>query len=83
MEIRKAKRAPLTETALDGISREAEKAGLTLQAALEMSCARGWQGFNATWLNGLKPSGNAEAAVEAKRRIFGDEKDVTDEAKRL
>ena len=81
MEIRKAKRAPMTDTALEGIEREAGKAGLTLQAALEMSCARGWQGFQAGWVNGSKP--HADAAAEAKRRIFGEESDVTDEAKRL
>lgn len=50
--IRKAKRAPLTDTALEGISREAEKAGLTLEAALRMACERGWQGFKAEWLGG-------------------------------
>jgi uncharacterized protein YdaU (DUF1376 family) len=81
-EIRKAKRAPLTDTALTGIKREAGKAGITLQAALEMSCARGWQGFEAQWVNGSKPQGNADAAAEAKRRIFG-ERDVTDESERL
>jgi uncharacterized protein YdaU (DUF1376 family) len=79
LEIRKAKRAPLTDTALDGIEREAKKAGITLQAALETACARGWQGFEAAWLNGSKP----DVAAEAKRRIFGEEKDITHEAERL
>lgn len=47
--IRKAKRAPLTDTALDGIAREAVKAGITLGAAIAFSCEQGWQGFNAGW----------------------------------
>lgn len=47
--IRKAKRAPLTVTALEGIEREAAKAGMTLAEALAMCCSRGWQGFNAEW----------------------------------
>lgn len=50
LTIRKAKGAPLTATALAGIEREAAKAGMTLQAALETCCARGWQGFKAEWI---------------------------------
>jgi len=83
MEVRKAKRAPLTDTALNGIVREADKAGLTLQAALEVSCARGWQGFEAAWMKGSKPTDNAAAFAEAKRKLFGEERDVTDEADRI
>lgn len=48
--IRKAKGAPLTDTALRLIRTEAVKAGITLQAALETCCARGWQGFRADWI---------------------------------
>lgn len=47
--IRRAKRAPLTATALDGISREAGTAGISLESALRMCCERGWQGFKADW----------------------------------
>lgn len=48
--LRKAKKAPLTATALATIEREAEKAGYTLQKTLETCCARGWQGFEAIWV---------------------------------
>lgn len=50
LAIRKAKKAPLTQTALDGIAREASKARMSLQQALEVCCARGWQGFKADWM---------------------------------
>ncbi len=50
LQIRKAKRSPMTDTALQQIRAEADKAGITLQTALEHSCARGWQGFKAQWL---------------------------------
>lgn len=50
LAIRKAKKAPLTQTALDGIAREARKARMSLQQALEVCCARGWQGFKADWM---------------------------------
>lgn len=50
LKVRKAKRAgPLTATALNGIKREAIKAGLTLEEAVTACCEFGWQGFNADW----------------------------------
>jgi len=55
LQLRKAKKAPMTETALDGIRREAEKAGYSLGLALETCCKRGWQGFDADWVTG-KPA---------------------------
>jgi DNA-binding transcriptional regulator YhcF (GntR family) len=50
LSIRKAKRAPLTQTALDAIAREASKANLTLADAIQICTERSWQGFNASWL---------------------------------
>lgn len=50
LALRRAKRAPMTQTALDGLVREAAKAGITLQAVLETCCQRGWTGFKADWL---------------------------------
>lgn len=49
-QLRKAKRAPLTETALASIQREATAAGWTLEAALSECSARGWQAFKAEWV---------------------------------
>ena len=56
--MRKAKKAPITETALAGIRREADKAGYTLEQALATSCERGWIGFKAEWVAG-KPNGHS------------------------
>lgn len=56
LAIRKAKRSPLTETALRLLMTEASKAGLSLNAALEMCCARGWQSFQADWVAGQQQS---------------------------
>ena len=47
VKLRKEKRAAVTQTAIDGIEREA---GISLQTALETCCARGWSGFKADWL---------------------------------
>lgn len=49
LKTRKGQKALLTETALRGIEREAEKAGITLTAALETCCERGWRSFKADW----------------------------------
>ena len=56
-EHRRIKKAKLTNTALDGIKREAAKAGWTLDAALTECCARGWTGFNATWVDAKTATG--------------------------
>ena len=48
--LRKQKRATVTLTALNGIEREAAKANVSLNAALEIVCARGWQSFKADWV---------------------------------
>ena len=50
IKLRKEKKAAVTQTAIDGIEREAKKAGVSLQVALETCCARGWTGFKADWL---------------------------------
>jgi hypothetical protein len=50
LALRKAKRSPLTKTALDAIEREADKVPTSLNDALAMCCARGWQSFKADWV---------------------------------
>ena len=49
LSIRRAKKSPLTTTALKGIEKEAEKAGVTLSTALATCAIRGWQSFKAEW----------------------------------
>lgn len=46
---RKAKKAPITETAMNGFLREANKAGLSVEESVAISIERNWQGFKATW----------------------------------
>lgn len=49
LKIRKAKKSPITETALNGLRREAKKADINLNDALKVCCERGWIGFKADW----------------------------------
>lgn len=62
LTLRKAKKAPVSLTALQNIISQADKAGLSLERALCISCRRGWTGFEAAW---LKP-GDTDAAKPAK-----------------
>jgi uncharacterized protein YdaU (DUF1376 family) len=48
---RKNKKAPLTETALKGIKNEVKKTTISLEDALVMCQARGWQSFKSDWIN--------------------------------
>lgn len=50
LQLRKAKKAPVTQTVLNSAISEAEKAGMSLNAFLTIWCARGSQGLEAAWL---------------------------------
>lgn len=49
-KLRKTKRAPLTERAIEGLKNEASKAGWTLEQALSECLLRGWQSFKSDWI---------------------------------
>lgn len=67
--LRKAKKAPLSPTALDGIRREVAKTPLTLEEALRECCVRGWQGFKAEWWeNSNRGAGDVVKAIPG---VFG------------
>jgi len=73
--VRKAKRAPLTDTALKGIRREAGKAGIPLADAIAYCVERNWVGFNAGWYadrSGKQPRASPQPKhAAAARAIFG------------
>jgi hypothetical protein len=48
--LRKAKRAPLSATALASIAKESEKAAMHIEEALTECVTRGWQSFKADWM---------------------------------
>lgn len=79
--LRKSKKAPVTQTAIDGIAREASKAGMSLETALRTCCERGWTGFRADWVTTPTPATKASqnGNLAAARAIFGDERKVYDE----
>ena len=84
LTLRKAKRANLTATALKGIIREGNKAGIPLDDVLRICCERGWAGFKAEWITNhidkMPRSGAVDKNLAAARAIFGDERRLTQPA---
>ena len=55
---RKTKKAQVTSLVIDGIQKEADKAGWTLEMALNEVVVRNWQSFKAEWV--AKPENKAD-----------------------
>ena len=76
-ELRKAKKAPVTAAAMAAIEREAAKARMSLQDALETCCVRGWAGFKAEWVaqNTTQPQHNRRSIHDERadtiRQLIG------------
>ena len=80
LKIRKAKKLPLTETALKGLIREAEKAKMPFPEVIRICCEKGWAGFDSSWLTTLKAMPNnqnekqwmfTDAGIVAKANELG------------
>lgn len=76
-QLRKAKKATVSETVLKEARAESAKAGLTLERFLTIWCARGSQGLQADWLKlserapptTLQPGQVSESTAEAARLL--------------
>jgi len=65
MAVRKAKKASMTDTALEAIQREAGVAGITFGEAVRIAAENSWQGFKAAWVN--KPGANGAGQFMTKQ----------------
>lgn len=63
LKLRKAKKAPVTETVIRSAVAEAEKAGVTVERFLQIWCARGSQGLEASWLKDSEKQEIGKAAA--------------------
>ncbi len=68
-QLRREKKAPITQTVLDGAMREATKAGMSLEAFLREWCERGSQGLKADWLVGRNGSPKAPVTAMSEHGI--------------
>jgi hypothetical protein len=67
--VRRAKKGgEVTATALAGLQREADLAGLTLAQAITVCCERSWVGFRADWHANAKPQARASPAEQRRER---------------
>lgn len=78
LHLRKTKRAPVSDTTVNGAREEAGKAGMPLQRFLEIWCTRGSQGLQADWLKPAERTahgrpGPAHKYAAASAAIFDDE----------
>lgn len=80
LQVRKAKRQPLTETAMRLLAADAEKCGMTALQAVEYAIGNGWGSFRADWLQNktFGGSGNRgglthnQTAAVLDARSYGD-----------
>lgn len=61
VKLRASKKAPITQSAIDGIAAQAAQVKWTLDAALRECCTRGWTGFKAEW---VRTQGGKQNALE-------------------
>lgn len=67
------RKTKFTDTALEGIQREAEKAGLAFEEAIRMAVERGWQSFKADWVTKGQENGKRNqkyTADDALREVI-------------
>ena len=77
-KLRKGLKAPVTQTAINGLAKEGQKANLTLEQVMILCCQNGWRGFKAEWIKEKKTIGERNSTVMSglTRGIIGGNKDV-------
>ncbi len=82
LAVRAKKRAPLTQTAWEGLKDEALKAGITPARAVQICAEKSWQGFDSTWdWPGKAAPGQQDSAARAAqtRRVLSGQPKPTQE----
>jgi hypothetical protein len=77
-KLRKGLKAPVTQTAINGLAKEGQKANLTLEQVMILCCQNGWRGFKADWIKEKKTVEQRNSTVMSglTRGIIGGNKDV-------
>lgn len=70
-DFKNQRKTKITNTALDGIRKQAEKAGWTFEDALREAVTRGWQSFKAEWVNNeRKDNGKSKGNADDELRNY-------------
>ena len=76
--LRKAKKAPITETVMKGFTREANKALISLEEAILCTIDRNWTGFKSEWYkNNPSKSSNVLKEMIAKEKLKNGQKQIS------
>ena len=78
LTVRKAKRAPFTETALNDLKLEAGKAGITVGQAVAICAKKSWQGFNAGWNWSDEKPADSKFQTASERRMAVTDKSIAE-----
>ena len=72
LSLRKSKKGgAMTQTAFNGLQREANKAGYTIEQALKTCCERNWIGFKADWV--IEKINREQSITIAANSVFKDQ----------
>jgi len=86
LTVRKAKKSPITATAIAMIEREAAKAGITTSQAIAIATARNWCSFKADWIADKDGKTSAERTQDYKNqqaeKFYAPLMDMTDEERK-
>jgi hypothetical protein len=77
LQLRKTKKAPVTQTVLDGAVEQAALAGMSLTDFLRVWCRRGSQGLEAAW---LKPDERNQGRAESEPAWRAEQRSRTQQA---
>lgn len=69
------RRKPVTESVMEGLRREAAKAGITADEAVQIAAERQWEGFKAEWLNNDRTIAVPERKPAPTQMTFGQMKE--------
>jgi len=81
IQLRNKLKAPVTETAIKGLEKEAQKANMSLEAVMVICCQNGWRGFKADWVKDKTPNNqnkerNQSVLSGLTRGLLGSDKNV-------
>lgn len=79
LQLRKAKRAPVSNTVTKGARAEADKAGMSFDEFLSVWCTRGSQGLEASWLNKGQGQAANQPAETFRERDLRAAQDLADD----
>lgn len=72
LQLRKTKKASVTQTVISGARKEAEKANITLEDFLRIWCLRGSQGLEASWIKPEEKAGMKYQAPDKMKNLWAD-----------